>query len=37
VMRAIAGAKYTGYVAHEFIPARDPMRSLQEAVELCDV
>ena len=37
VMRAIAGAKYTGYVAHEFIPAREPMRSLQEAVELCDV
>ena len=37
VMRAIAGAKYTGYVAHEFIPAREPMRSLQEAAELCDV
>ena len=37
VMRTIAGAKYTGYVAHEFIPARDPLRSLQEAVELCDV
>jgi hydroxypyruvate isomerase len=37
VMRAIAGAKYTGYVAHEFIPAREPMRSLQEAVELCEV
>ena len=37
VMRAIAGAKYTGHVAHEFIPAREPMRSLQEAAELCDV
>jgi hydroxypyruvate isomerase len=37
VMRAIAGAKYTGYVGHEFIPAREPMRSLQEAAELCDV
>jgi len=37
VMRAIAEAKYTGYVAHEFIPAREPMRSLQEAAELCDV
>jgi hydroxypyruvate isomerase len=36
-MRAIAATKFTGYVAHEFIPARDPMRSLQEAVELCDV
>jgi hydroxypyruvate isomerase len=37
VMRAIADAKFTGYVAHEFIPARDPLRSLQKAVELCDV
>jgi len=36
VMRAIAATKYTGYVAHEFIPTRDPLRSLQEAVELCD-
>jgi hydroxypyruvate isomerase len=37
VMRAIAATKFTGYVAHEFIPAREPMRSLREAVELCDV
>jgi hydroxypyruvate isomerase len=37
VMRAIAATNFTGYVAHEFIPAREPMRSLQEAVELCDV
>jgi len=37
VMRAIAATKYAGYVAHEFLPARDPLRSLQEAVELCDV
>jgi hydroxypyruvate isomerase len=37
VMCAIAATKYTGYVAHEFIPTREPMRSLQEAVELCDV
>jgi hydroxypyruvate isomerase len=37
VMRAIAAAKFTGFVAHEFIPTRDPMRSLREAVELCDV
>ena len=37
VMRAIAGTKYTGYVAHEFIPTREALRSLQEAVELCDV
>ena len=37
VMRAIAATKYTGYVAHEFVPARDALRSLEEAVELCDV
>jgi len=37
VMRAIAGTKFAGYVAHEFVPARDPWRSLEEAVELCDV
>jgi len=37
VMQAIAATKYQGYVAHEFLPARDPLRSLQEAVELCDV
>ena len=28
---------FDGYVAHEFIPKRDPMKSLAEAVELCDV
>ena len=37
VMRAVAGTTFTGYVAHEFVPTRDPLRSLQEAVELCDV
>jgi len=37
VMRAIVATKYAGYVAHEFIPTREPLRSLQEAVELCDV
>jgi hydroxypyruvate isomerase len=37
VMRAIAATKFSGYVAHEFIPTRDPMQSLREAVELCDV
>jgi hydroxypyruvate isomerase len=37
VMRAIAETGYNGYVAHEFIPERDPLPSLREAVELCDV
>ncbi len=26
-----------GYVAHEFLPTKDPLRGLREAVELCDV
>jgi hydroxypyruvate isomerase len=37
VMRGIAATQYTGYVAHEFVPTRDPLQSLQAAVELCDV
>ena len=28
---------FTGYFAHEFIPTRDPLTSLREAVALCDV
>jgi hydroxypyruvate isomerase len=37
VMRAIAATGFTGYVAHEFIPTRDPLTSLRQAVNLCDV
>jgi hydroxypyruvate isomerase len=37
VMRAIAAAEFKGYVAHEFLPLRDPMTSLRAAVDLCDV
>ena len=37
VMRGIAAAGYKGYVAHEFVPSRDPLTSLREAVDLCDV
>jgi len=37
VMRAIAETGFTGYVAHEFVPTRDPLTSLRQAVELCDV
>jgi hydroxypyruvate isomerase len=37
VMKVVAETKYTGYVAQEFIPTRDPMTSLRQAVKLCDV
>jgi hydroxypyruvate isomerase len=37
VMRGIAAANFKGYVAHEFVPTRDPLTSLRQAVDLCDV
>lgn len=37
VARAIADTGFAGYVAHEFVPTRDPLASLREAVALCDV
>ena len=39
VMRGIAATTYKGYVAHEFVPSkdRDPLISLRQAVDLCDV
>ena len=37
VMRAIASTRFDGFVGHEFVPTRDPLSSLQQAVELCRV
>jgi hydroxypyruvate isomerase len=37
ICEAIVGTGYTGYVAHEFVPVRDPLKSLEEAYKLCDV
>ena len=37
IMRAILETGYTGYVAHEFKPLRDPLTSLAQAIEICDV
>jgi hydroxypyruvate isomerase len=37
IARAIADTGFTGYLAHEFRPTRDPLTSLREAVALCDV
>lgn len=37
VCTAIADTGFAGYVAHEFVPTRDPLTSLREAVQLCDV
>jgi len=37
VMRAIANLDFKDYVAHEFVPTGDPLTSLRQAVDLCDV
>ena len=37
VARAIADTGFTGYLAHEFVPTRDPLTSLREAVRTCSV
>jgi hydroxypyruvate isomerase len=37
VLKAIAESGYTGYVGHEFIPTRDPLEGLREAIAVCDV
>ncbi|MEX2300734.1 MAG: TIM barrel protein [Bryobacterales bacterium] len=37
ISQAIVDLGFDGYYAHEFIPKRDPMTSLREAVALCDV
>jgi hydroxypyruvate isomerase len=37
IMRAIKATGFKGFVGQEFIPKRDPMTSLREAVKLCAV
>lgn len=37
VMQALVDVGYTGYVGHEFIPTREPLAGLREAVAVCDV
>jgi sugar phosphate isomerase/epimerase len=37
IMKALLEIGYEGYVGQEFIPTRDPMEGLREAIELCDV
>ena len=37
IMEAILATGFEGYVAQEFIPTRDPMTSLSQCVEICDV
>ena len=37
IAEAIAQTGFDGYLAHEFLPTRDAMSSLEEAVALCTV
>jgi hydroxypyruvate isomerase len=37
IAKAIADTGFNGYIAHEFLPTRDAMTSLSQAVKLCTV
>lgn len=37
ISKAIADSGFEGYFAHEFIPKRDPLTSLKQAVKICTV
>lgn len=37
IMRALLDSGYTGYVGQEFIPTRDPVDGLRQAIAACDV
>jgi hydroxypyruvate isomerase len=37
IAAALVDMGFQGYMAHEFVPTRDPLTSLREAVTLCDV
>jgi len=37
LMQALVEIGYTGYVGHEFIPTRDPVAGLHQAIQWCDV
>jgi len=36
-IKALVETGYQGYVGHEFIPTRDPMQGLIQAIRVCDV
>lgn len=37
IMKALLDIGYQGFVGHEFIPTRDPLAGLTEAIRVCDV
>ena len=37
IAKAIVDLNFTGYLAHEYSPLGDPLKSLDEALAICDV
>jgi hydroxypyruvate isomerase len=37
IVKAILDTGYQGYLGQEFIPAREPLVSLAQAFQICDV
>jgi hydroxypyruvate isomerase len=37
IMREIAATGFGGFVAQEFLPTRDPLQSLADAIRICSV
>jgi hydroxypyruvate isomerase len=37
IAQAIVDAGFAGYLAHEYSPVGDPLKSLEEAIRICDV
>lgn len=37
LMEALVDLNYSGYIAHEFVPKSDPLTSLRQTVDICDV
>jgi hydroxypyruvate isomerase len=37
IAKAIAGLNYTGFISHEYSPARDPLTSLEETLKIFDI
>ena len=36
IMQSLLDIGYTGYIGHEFIPTRDPVTGLREAISFCE-
>lgn len=37
IIKAILATGYQGYLGQEYIPARDPLQSLEQGFRICDV